>query len=173
VGRELGVSLFGAPPAPLWRDEGPSLYMGFGDQVSGHFRWQASELAAGPDGGAPTSLPYTEAGRRDRLVRLPAVAPDTAKVGRALTGRYRFQDLAAIATVAFEGPQLVLRMQGEFGSQAVSLKALSATAFTGQPLDPMQPQTFGLTVRRRGRAVTALEISTGRTRRLRGVRLSD
>jgi D-aminopeptidase len=173
VGRELGVSLFGAPPALMWRDEGTTLHMGFSDQVSGHFRWQVTDLAAGPNGGAPASLPYTEAGQPDRLLLLPAAVPDTSKVGRALVGQYRFQDLAATATVAFEGPQLVMRLQGDYGAQAVSLKALSATAFTGQPLDPMLPLTFGVTVRRKGRAVSALEISTGRTRRLRGERLPD
>jgi CubicO group peptidase (beta-lactamase class C family) len=173
VGRELGVSLFGAPPAPMWRDEGSSLYMGFSDQVSGHFRWQVSDLAAVADGGAPASLPYTEAGRPDRLVLLAATAPDTTKVGRALVGRYRFQDLAATATVAFEGPQLVMRLRGDYGAQAISLKALSNSAFSGQPLDPMLPLTIGVTARRQGRAVTALEISTGRTRRLRGERLPD
>jgi hypothetical protein len=66
-----------------------------------------------------------------------------------------------------------MRLQGDYGTQALSLKALSATVFTGQPLDPLLPVTFGVTVRRKGRSVTALEIATGRTRRLHGELLPD
>lgn len=167
VGQELAVSMFGPPALPLLRDEGKTLRIGFEDLSIGPFVWKVTDLVAGRDGSAPATLPFTDAGVADRLERLPAIPPDTAKAGRALVGRYRSPDLGAVATIAFEGAQLVMRFLGDYGVQAVSLKALSANAFRGQPLDPMLPQYLGFTARRKGQRVTGFELSTGRTRQLR------
>ncbi len=166
VGGQLGVSMNFSPPAPLLRDEGQALRIGFEDLAMGPFVLQVADLAAGSDGLAPAVLPFSESGQTLRLKRLPAKPPATARAGPALLGRYRSADLDAEATIAFEGEVLTLRMRGGYGSRHIVLEAASAQVFRMNIQDEQMPGTSALVVERRGGAVTGLRFSTGRARGL-------
>lgn len=171
AGKQLGISLFGPPAVPLLVDDGDTLRLRFEDAVLGHFAWSKGDLAPGTDGAAPATLAFTDAGVPDQLDLLPSTPPDTLKAGRALLGRYHCEDLGAAATIAVEGSQLVLRLSGDYGQNALALTAVSADAFIARALDPLNPSALGLTVCRQRRQVVGVKLSSGRARRLHFERL--
>jgi CubicO group peptidase (beta-lactamase class C family) len=166
VGGLLGMSMNFSPPAPLLRDEGQTLRIGFEDLAMGPFVLRVTDLAAGADGKAPAVLPFSESGRALRLKRLPARPPATATAGQALLGRYRSADLDAEATIAFEGEVLTLRMRGGYGSRHIVLAAASAQVFRMTIQDEQLPSTSALVVEGLGDGVTGFRFSTGRARGL-------
>jgi hypothetical protein len=173
LGQELGISMFNLPTAPLLIDDGTSLRMGFERVVMGPFVWQLSDLAAGPDGSAPTRLPVTDGGVPDILELLPATQPETRQAGRALLGRYHCPDLGATAALTFKGDVLTLHLVGDYGAHTMTVQALSPTVFTAKPLDRTLPFGYGITLRRKGRQVIGFDLGSGRTRQLRFSRLAD
>ena len=166
VGGLLGMSMNFSPPAPMLRDEGPVLRIGFEDLAMGPFVLQVADLAPGADGKAPAVLPFSESGRTMRLKRLPAKPPATASAGQALLGRYRSADLDAEATIAFEGGVLTLRLRGGYGSRHIVLVAASAQVFRMIIQDEQLPGTSALVLELHAGAVTGFRFSTGRARGL-------
>jgi len=173
VGGLLAGSMLFSQPAPIFRDEGHQLRVAFEDVAMGPFIYPVAELAAGPDGQAPASFMFTESGMTTRFKRLPAKAPATAKVGQALLGRYRSQDLDATATIAFEGDVLTMRTQGGYGFRHMVLEAASATVFRMTVRDEMLPGTSALVVERRGGEVVGFRFGTARSRGLHFERVAD
>ncbi len=171
VGGKLAMSMLFSPPAPVLRDEGKQLRIAFEDLAMGPFVLKVADLAAGPDGKAPDELPISECGHVTRFKRLPASPPSTARAGLPLVGRYRSEDLDAVATVAFEGEVLTLRMIGGYGARHIVLEAVSASVFKMTVRDDMLPSTSALTLLRERGAVTGFHFSTGRSRRMRFLRL--
>lgn len=167
VGDRLGLAMFNLPAGPILIDEGTSLRAGFDRIVMGPFVWQLSDLAPGADGGAPTTLPYTDGGRTDVLHLLPVTPPTTAEAGAALVGRYEAPDVGAIATIAFAGEELVCRLIGDFGLQTLTIEAMSDDAFTARPQNRILPFGYGITMRRTDGEVSGFDIGSGRTRQLR------
>ena len=173
VGGLLAGSMLFSQPAPIFRDEGHQLRVAFEDVAMGPFIYPVAELAAGPDGQAPASFTFTESGMVTRFKRLPAKAPATAKVGKALLGRYRSQDLDATATIAFEGDVLTMRTQGGYGFRHMVLEAASATVFRMTVCDEMLPGTSALVLERQGGEVVGFRFGTPRSRSLHFERIAD
>lgn len=173
VGGRLAGSMWFSPPAPILRDEGQHLRVAFEDVAIGPLVFPVAELAAGPDGKAPTSFTVTDGAITSRFRRLPARPPATARVGQALLGRWRSQDLDATATIALEGDELTLRLQGGYGRRHIVLEAVSARVLRMTVRDDLLPSTAALIIERRGGEVVALHFSTARARGLRLERISD
>jgi hypothetical protein len=173
VGDRLGIAMFNLPAGPVLIDDGQTLRLGFERVVMGPFVWQVTDLAATPEGGAPSRLPMTDGGVPDVLELLPTTPPDTVKAGRLLRGRHHCADLGATATIAFKGEDLMLHLVGEYGVHMMTVQALSPTVFTARPVDRTLPFGYGITLRRQGRQVTGFDLGSGRTRQLRFTRLPD
>jgi hypothetical protein len=173
AGDLLAGSMLFSQAAPMFRDEGHQLRVAFEDVAMGPFIYPVAELAAGPDGQAPASFTFTESGMVSRFKRLPARAPSTAKVGIALLGRYRSQDLDAAATIAFEGDALTMRMQGGYGIRHIVLDAASAAVFRMTVRDELLPSTSALVVERKGGAVVGFRFGSARARGLHFERVAD
>lgn len=179
VGGKLAMSMLFSPPAPVVRDEGKQLRIAFEDLTMGPFTLNVSDMAAGPDGAAPAILPISECGTVSRFKRLPAKPPSTAKLGKALVGQYRSQDLDATATIAFVGDVLSLRMSGGYGSREIVLEAVSPSLFAMTVKDELLPSRSALAVVRESGAkgeingkIKGFHFSTGRSRRLRFERVA-
>jgi CubicO group peptidase (beta-lactamase class C family) len=169
----LAGSMWFSPPAPILRDEGQHLRVAFEDVAIGPFIFPVAELAAGHDGKAPASFTLTESGVASRFKRLPAKPPATAKVGQALLGGWRSQDLDATATIAFEGDVLTMRMQGGYGQRHIVLDAVSASVLRMNVRDALLPSTSALIVERQDGKVVGLRFSTARARGLHFERIAD
>jgi hypothetical protein len=173
VGGMLGISMQLSPHAPVLRDEGESLRVGFEDAGMGPFEIRTHDLRPGPDGGAPGSLTLYEGGIARSYRRLPAPAPDLAQAGRGLEGRYRSTDLDVDARVGFEGATLVMHWQGGYGSKKLLLDAVAPALFGANVQNELVPNRYALTLQRTGDRVTGFHISTGRIRHVQFERMPD
>jgi CubicO group peptidase (beta-lactamase class C family) len=165
-GETLGLCLMNGPPAAL-RDEGAQLRLPFEDMALGPFVLKTSQLAT--DGAPPQQLDLCEAGRNECFDLLPDPPPALAEAGADLPGRYRSADLAAEATVRWQGEQLLLQIHGAHGGNLISLQAFSPEVFGCRELDAasLQPRSAVLRVQRQAGRVTGFRIDTPRTRHLR------
>jgi hypothetical protein len=169
----LGMSLLNSPAMPILRDRGEVIGFRMEEAGLGPLEIRRADLAPGPDGGAPDSLPMTMTGSTEVFTRLPATPPDTAKAGQPLIGRYRCDDLDADAAVTLVGDVLTLKIAPPGGGRAFTLQALSPAVFGMTAQDPLMPGFHALTVQRKARRVTGFHVSTGRVRKLAFTRLSD
>jgi len=172
VGDMLGFSYLASPPAPILRDEGNTLSIGFEEIAQGPLVMQVGDLAPTAEGDAPEYIPFSESGYVERLERLPMPAPATADAGAALIGRFRSTDLDAEAEVAFEDGILVMRLNGGYGRRVLSLTALSDTLFGVRDVEEPFSSPLALTADRAGGASDAFQLDAGRARRLRFERVS-
>lgn len=165
AGGMLGLSLVNGPTLAL-RDEGPQLRQAFEDMALGPFVLQTAQLAT--EGAPPPQLALCEAGRSEAFDLLPETPPPPREAGAPLLGRYRSADLAASATVQWQGEQLQLRICGVYGGNLVGLQAFSSEVFGCQALDadPAQARSGVLRVARQDGRVSGFRIDTPRTRQL-------
>ena len=163
VSDKLGVSVFNTPPAPVLRDEGEVLRVGFEDVALGELIWRRADLAARSDGAAPPTIDFSESGTVERFHRLSDTPPPTKEAGLALVGRYRSPDLDAEAKIEFEGEALSLTLRTTYAGRKVQLEALSDDVFGGAGEISL---FFVLTLSHGARGVDGFRLSTGRTRGL-------
>jgi CubicO group peptidase (beta-lactamase class C family) len=163
---KLAVSLQGSPPAPLLRDEGSVLRVGFEDVVIGPFVWRVDDLRPTAAGDAPTIIPMTESGYPLTMRRLPARATSLASAERLLAGHYRCHDLNADATVSMENDVLVLRIVGSLGMLRLAVQPLSQSLVALKGLDEPQPAHYAATLVAAGGRATAFRMNSMRTRHL-------
>jgi D-aminopeptidase len=173
AGGKLGLTFLHSPPLPILRERGEFIGFLMEEAGLGPLEIRLADLAPGADGGAPDALEIRMTGTAERFTRLPDSLPDTRKVGQALTGRYRCEDVDADVTVAFEGEHLVLKIVAPGGHRAFALQALSDVVFGMTAQDPLMPGFHALTVERKSRRVTGLRVSSGRARKLAFARLPD
>jgi CubicO group peptidase (beta-lactamase class C family) len=164
VGGLLGLSFLESPHAPVLRERGDSLGFTMDEVGFGPVSMLVADLAAKVDGNAPGELPIRDGARTEVFKRLPDTPPATAEVGRALLGRYRVDDLAAEAEVAFEGEQLMLRIIGARGVRTFEVQALSSEVFSVRAIDPSAPAFHVFTVEHRGGRIGGFRLSTMRAR---------
>ena len=145
----------------------------FEDVVLGPFEMRVDDLRAGADGRAPKTITVNDCGRVRVCRRLPARAPATARAGQALVGRYRCDDLDADATIAFEGKELALRLQGSYGMRHIVLEAVAEHCFRMTWRDPLDPTTSALIPTVEQGVVTGFRCNSLRTRHLRFVRMHE
>ena len=169
----LGVSLQGSPPAPVLRDLGDELAVGFEDLAMGPFRLPKSALAPGDDAVAPARLVMHESGHAHAFTLLPAAVPQAAEMGAELAGRYHSPDMEAQATIAWEGEGLRMRWLGGYGTRQLWIEPLSREVALLAIDDPQAPGHLVMTVEREGPRVAGFHVSAGRTRCLRFRRLAD
>jgi D-aminopeptidase len=169
----LGISMQLSPHAPVLRDEGDSLRVGFEDIGMGPFEIRTCDLQPGTEGGAPQSLTLYEGGYPRSYRRVPAPAPDLADAGPGFVGRYRSTDLDVDARVGFEAQALVMHWQGGYGSKKLLLDAIAPTLFGANVQNELVPNRYALTLQRSGDRVTGFHISTGRIRHVHFERLPD
>lgn len=173
VGGRLGVSLQGSPHAPVMRDDGDALVVGFEDLAMGPFRLAKSELGAADAGCAPARLEMHECSHAHRFTLVPAEAPALATVAAALAGRYRSVDMDADASITLDGESLRMNWRGGYGTRQLSLKPLSDKVVLLGIDDPQAPGLLVMTLQHGDNGVTAFHISAGRTRHLMFHRLVD
>jgi CubicO group peptidase (beta-lactamase class C family) len=173
VDGRLGISLQLMAPAPVLRDEGEELRVTWEEVPLGPFSIRVEDLAPAADGGPPEQLAVSQWGEAHVYRRLPDTAPDTKLAGHDLPGRFHSADLDALATVRFDGDQLLLTTRGVFGRRQWRLAALSDTLFSMTALDAHAPMVEAMTVERRGGHVIGIHVSTTRTRKLWFERLAD
>lgn len=173
VDGRLGISLQIMPPAPVLRDDGQALQVTWAEVPLGPFSINVGDLAPAADGGPPDELVVSQWGEPHTYRRLPETAPETKVAGNDLPGRFHSADLDALATVSFEGDELLLVTRGVFGRRRWQLAAISETLFSMTALDPYAPMVEALTVERRDGVVVGFHLSTTRTRRLRFERLAN
>jgi CubicO group peptidase (beta-lactamase class C family) len=173
VGDKLGLSYVNSLPAPILRDEGDVLRVGFEDIAMGPLELKVSDLAPTADGGPPSSIPFSESGYVETLERLPAVTPETSDVGKALVGRFRSVDLDADADIGFEDGGLTMRLKGTYGRRVLALTALSDQLFDVRDIEePISPR-LALTTEQAAGVVNAFQIDAPRARHLRFERVSS
>lgn len=161
---KLEITVLHSTGLPL-REVGDRMLLAFEDVAVGPLVLATADLAT--DGEPPASLTLSESGNPERFELLPAVAPALREVGEALVGRYLSPDLGdAPAEVLFDGDQLLLRIQGRFGGNAMTLEAFSPDVFGWKITDPLLPLTGLMSVRRDGGAVTGFCLDTTRTRHM-------
>jgi CubicO group peptidase (beta-lactamase class C family) len=173
VGEQLGLSILNSPYAPILRDRGEVVGFRSEEAGLGPIEIRVADMAAAADGSAPAVLPIAEAGNVERYRLLPARPPATARVGRALVGRYRCEDLNADAQIAFEQDALVLRIFAQQGTRVAALTAFSNSVFGATATDPQAPAFWAITVQRKASTVVGVWLSTARARRLWFERLSE
>lgn len=173
VGGMLGVSLQGSPHAPVMRDDGDCLAVGFEDLAMGPFRLPRAQLASAPDGSAPPRLVMHESGHAHDFRLLPVTAPPAAELSAALAGRYRSVDMDADATIGDSGDALRMTWLGGHGSRRLGIRPLSPDVALLDIDDPQAPGHLVMTMQREGARVTGFHVSAGRTRRLQFHRLAD
>jgi CubicO group peptidase (beta-lactamase class C family) len=115
VGDHLGIAYLGYEPAPVLRDEGEVLRVGFEHAALGPVSFNVRELTALPV--APETITYTDAGNEELLRKLPDKPPLPREVAAPLVGGYISHDLAATATIALEGEDLILRLRGDYSGE--------------------------------------------------------
>jgi CubicO group peptidase (beta-lactamase class C family) len=166
VGGLLGLSFLESPHAPVLRERGESLGFTMDEVGFGPVSIRIADMAATAGGQPPDQLPISDGARTEHFSRLPQTPPVTAEVGRALLGRYRVDELAAEAEVAFDGDQLMLRIVGARGVRAFEVSALSDTVFSVRATDPGAPAFHVLTVEGRAGRLRGFRLSTMRARGL-------
>lgn len=169
VGGHLGISYLCSPPAPLLRDEGPTLRVAMEDAGLGPFEFSVTDLRADGAGKAPRRLTLTDCGRPMHLRRLPARAPSLAALAARVAGRYRSDELGADIVIDLEADKLVMRLAGRHGFATVDLQALAADLLRMAWRDEHPATTGSLKVDDDG----SLRINTFRTRGLRLQRVLD
>ncbi|MET0208514.1 MAG: serine hydrolase domain-containing protein [Burkholderiaceae bacterium] len=168
---KLEITVLNSPGLPL-REVDDQLLLAFEDVAVGPLELRTADLGA--TDAAPATLILREAGNAERFDLLPETPPALKEAGAALVGRYRSADLGdASAEIAFDGDQLMLRIKGGFGGNAMTLEAFSADAFGWKVTDPLLPLGGGLSVRREGGAVTGFRVDTTRTRHMAFERVTE
>lgn len=167
---KLRLSVVNNEGMPVHRTKS-SLVLGFEDVAFGPISIDLSQVAT--KGAAPETLICSEAGNAETFKKLPDHAPTAKKAGRAVLGRYRSTDLGADAQVEFDGDKLMLRVFGKAGIGEMELQPFSEDVFGCKSTDPYLPLRSVLSVTRKGKAVTGLRVSTGRTRQMAFDRLPD
>ncbi len=138
--------------------------VGFEDVAFGPLSIDVASLAT--KGSAPETLICSEAGNAETFNKLPDQAPSVKKVGKALLGHYHSADLDAEARIEFVGDKLMLRVLGKAGVGEMELEPCSDDVFGCKSTDPYLPLRSTLSVKRKGKGVIGLRISTGRTRQI-------
>ena len=162
AGGKLGLVIHNSPPL-LLRVEAGALCLDFSRSVTGPYRVDCAPLTA--EATAPASLRLSVSGEARELARL-APPPSVRDAGAALLGHYSAPDLAADATIAFDGERLVLRIASPFGPNLLVLAPLSMDLFKWNFTGELAALGGTLHVEREGGAVTSLRLNTLRTRHL-------
>ena len=160
---KLAISVFNSQGLPL-HEVGATLRLNFEDVAVGPMVVNIADLAT--SGTAPTELMISEGGNAERFVRLPETAPALREAGQALVGRYRAHDLAADASVEFDGDSLLLKTFGSFGVNSAALEAFSADVFGWKATDETLPLRGVLTVERVAGQVAGFRVDTSRSRHI-------
>ncbi|MBB3222684.1 serine hydrolase domain-containing protein [Pseudoduganella umbonata] len=164
----LGLSLLNLPPMPLY-GSGGELRLPFEDIAAGPFVLDARALEG--EGAPPATLPFGEAGVPEPYDLLVAPEGGLPPFAAALAGEYTVPDLDARATIAQEGEDLTMRVQGRFGATVLRFEPFGP-GLLGWRMDGADIPLRGIAhVRRDGNGVvTELAIDTTRTRGMRFMR---
>ncbi|GGY30368.1 serine hydrolase domain-containing protein [Pseudoduganella albidiflava] len=168
----LGLSLLNLPPMPLYGGDGGDggeLRLPFEDIAAGPFVLDARALEG--EGAPPATLPFGEAGVPEPYDLLVAPEGGLPPFAAELAGEYTVPDLDARATVALEGEELTMRVQGRYGATVLRFEPFGPDLL-GWRMEGADIPLRGIAHLRRdgGGAVTALVIDTTRTRGMRFVR---
>ena len=147
------------------------LVLAFEDVAFGPLALDVAALAT--EGTAPEKLTLRQSGNPEEYVKLPATPPALAKVGKALVGRYRADDLDADAQVEFSGDKLMLKVFGKIGTGEMQIEPFSADVFGCKSTDPMLPLRGTLNVQRDGKRVVGFRIDSTRTRKMAFQKVTD
>ncbi|WP_153141407.1 serine hydrolase domain-containing protein [Paraburkholderia agricolaris] len=116
---DLGFNLLNSIALPVVADENRYCvtFPGMGPLAFRH-------VQASPESDMPV-IELSNCGHVDRLVRLPDVAPPVTEFASGLTGEYVSNDLAARATIGFDGSGLTLAVRGARSGWSSELKVIS------------------------------------------------
>lgn len=168
MGGELRLDL---QLAPNLRDHGDAVGLGF-HEVGGSGPWmiRKSDLQKGPDGGAPATLPVSEAGQTAVYHRLGAT-PAGPDVLAAAVGAYANPEIGGHAEIALKDGVLALTFFGVFGTRRLILRPEGDRVFGATAPDDIFPLAVWIRFDSTD-PISAFDLSTGRTRRLRFTRLA-
>ena len=171
AGDRLGLSWLGSAPVPL-RQRAGGLWLDFLDLAQNGLD---IDLEGVDTAQPPPTLTLREAGRLQRLQRLPDPPPKAAELAAALCGAYRCPDLDASAQLECDaGGSLLLQIRGTHGRSTGRLTPLSDAVLSIVSADPLVAALGASSLinieRGSDGQVTALRYDSTRTRGLRFVR---
>jgi D-aminopeptidase len=165
VGGRLGLSVYGGPAGPLEGRGTDNRELPFGlTSATGDLRFRLPADAGSP----PTAIEMLDAGTWRRAERLQGTAPAPQAVLDDAAGIFYSADAAATLQLGLEDGRLVLRSQGEYGSNTFAAEALAPDVLRYWPKEV--PAGELLRLERQDGRVHSLVKSSTRTRRLVFVR---
>ncbi len=169
---KLGLSFQNLNPLPVMIDEGAVLRAGFEHIALGPFELRVEDLVGAGDGLAPDTLRFSDGATDHTLIKLPTPSAEGVLAwGQTLVGHYACADLAATASIAFEGDALVMRIKGDYSAErAMKVDVYGPTAFGLRlPQEPTPNKAWyrsALTADAANPVVQRFRIDTIRARRL-------